>query len=185
MRTHLRYPNLATRTKKPTWLNTRRYSTTSVYSSTGSPDQPGRPLSSHPTTSFEANRFLPPPTHIFIGQIEESKSQLRRVALDTAASPSRIAKGNSKTSSMPRQPPEQAGNRPPSSAKDFRGLITDESPAPSVDQQFLSMASPSDARAAAGCRRSFLERPPGLRQRESWHATDSFFHFRQITFGIP
>jgi len=41
--------------KKPTWRNTLRYSTTSVYSLTGSPAQPGCPSSSHPTTSFEPN----------------------------------------------------------------------------------------------------------------------------------
>jgi hypothetical protein len=37
--------------KKPTWWNTRRYSTTSAYSSTSPPARPGCPLASHPTTS--------------------------------------------------------------------------------------------------------------------------------------
>ena len=46
-----------TETKKPTWLNTHRCSTTSVYSSTSSPAKPGCSSSSHPTTSFEAKTF--------------------------------------------------------------------------------------------------------------------------------
>jgi len=37
------------KTKKPTWSNTRRCSTTSAYSSTSPPAQPGCSLSSHPT----------------------------------------------------------------------------------------------------------------------------------------
>ncbi|MGZ5247663.1 MAG: hypothetical protein ACXWV5_11510, partial [Flavitalea sp.] len=36
--------------KKPTWRNTRRYSTTSAYSSTNPPAQPGCFSASHPTT---------------------------------------------------------------------------------------------------------------------------------------
>ena len=41
------------KTKKPTWRKTRRYSTTSAYSSTNPPARPGCPLSSHPTISLE------------------------------------------------------------------------------------------------------------------------------------
>ncbi len=40
--------------KKPTWWNTQGYSTTSAYSSTSLPAQPGCSLSSHPTTSLES-----------------------------------------------------------------------------------------------------------------------------------
>jgi hypothetical protein len=40
--------------KKPTWSNTKRYSTTSAYSLTSPPARPDRPLSSHPTTSIPA-----------------------------------------------------------------------------------------------------------------------------------
>ena len=43
---------LASQEKKPTWWNTRRYSTTSAYSSTSPPTQPGCPSSSRPTTSI-------------------------------------------------------------------------------------------------------------------------------------
>jgi hypothetical protein len=39
-------------TKKPTWRNTLGYSTTSVYSATGTPAMPGRPLPCHPTISL-------------------------------------------------------------------------------------------------------------------------------------
>ena len=37
---------------EPTWWNTRRYSSTSAYSRTSPPDQPGCPLSSRPTICF-------------------------------------------------------------------------------------------------------------------------------------
>ena len=37
-------------TKKPTWWNTLRYSTTSAYSATSLPERPGCPSSSHPTS---------------------------------------------------------------------------------------------------------------------------------------
>ena len=42
--------------KKPTWRNTRRCSTTSAYSSTSPPAEPGCSLSSHPTTSTQPLR---------------------------------------------------------------------------------------------------------------------------------
>ena len=44
----------ASETKKPTWRNTRRYSTTSAYSTTSPPARPGCSPSSHPTTSLES-----------------------------------------------------------------------------------------------------------------------------------
>ena len=40
-------------TTKPTWRNTRRYSTTSAYSLTNPPARPGCSLFSHPTFSLE------------------------------------------------------------------------------------------------------------------------------------
>ena len=43
--------------KKPTWRNTRRYSTTSAYSLTSPSAHPGCSLSSHPTTSLEKAAF--------------------------------------------------------------------------------------------------------------------------------
>ncbi len=42
------------RTKKPTWQNTHRYSTTSAYSLTSPSAPPRCPLSSHPTISRES-----------------------------------------------------------------------------------------------------------------------------------
>jgi hypothetical protein len=45
--------------KKTTWPNTRRCSTTSAYSPTNPPAQPGCPLSSHPTTSGLERSRLP------------------------------------------------------------------------------------------------------------------------------
>ena len=44
--------------KKPTWRNTRRYSTTSAYSSTSPPARPGCSLSSHPTIALEGGGQL-------------------------------------------------------------------------------------------------------------------------------
>src|SRR5579862_1704045 len=44
--------------KKPTWRNTRRYSTTSAYSLTSLPARPGCPQSSHPTISLESRGQL-------------------------------------------------------------------------------------------------------------------------------
>jgi hypothetical protein len=52
------------RTKKPTWRNTRRYSTTSAYSLTSPPKPPGCSLSSHPMKSIgeaAGNRAMTPP----------------------------------------------------------------------------------------------------------------------------
>src|SRR4051812_5720233 len=56
----------ATERKKPTWWNTRRYSTTSAYSSTGPPPMAECLLNRHPTSSTfivriqarEANEFF-------------------------------------------------------------------------------------------------------------------------------
>jgi hypothetical protein len=52
----LRMVVLRDRIKKPTWLSTLKYSTTSVYSLTGTPARLGRPLSSHPATPFYSTR---------------------------------------------------------------------------------------------------------------------------------
>jgi hypothetical protein len=50
--------------KKPTWQNTRRYSTTSAYSSTSPPAGPGCYSPSHPTTSATKPRpTAPRPSH--------------------------------------------------------------------------------------------------------------------------
>src|SRR3972149_4651372 len=44
----------AEKRKKPTWRNTRRYSTTSAYPLLGIPEKPVRPLISYPTSQSNA-----------------------------------------------------------------------------------------------------------------------------------
>ena len=51
---HRLRPFMLGKRKKPTWRNTRRYSTTSAYSLTSPSAGPGRSLSSHPTNSLES-----------------------------------------------------------------------------------------------------------------------------------
>ena len=55
--------NLTEKQKKPTWRNTRRYSTTSAYSSTSRPARPGCSLYSHPKTSPLSLRRRPRKFH--------------------------------------------------------------------------------------------------------------------------